>query len=59
MVLADAIARPSAATAGQYSQISILFWEAVHNTLIGNGRAQDNLAWLEDRLDLLRSRAGW
>jgi trehalose/maltose transport system substrate-binding protein len=59
MVLADAVARPSSATAGQYSQVSTLFWEAVHNTLIGNGRAQDNLAWLEDRLDLLRSRAGW
>jgi trehalose/maltose transport system substrate-binding protein len=58
-VLADAVARPSAATAGQYSQVSTLFWEAVHNSLIGNGRAQDNLVRLEDRLDLLRSRAGW
>jgi trehalose/maltose transport system substrate-binding protein len=58
-VLADAVARPASATAGQYSQVSTLFWEAVHNTLIGNGRAQDNLAWLEDRLDLLRLRAGW
>jgi trehalose/maltose transport system substrate-binding protein len=58
-VLADAVARPSSATGGQYSQVSTLFWEAAHNTLIGNGRAQDNLAWLEDRLSLLRSRAGW
>ena len=58
-VLADAVARPSSPTAGQYAQVSTLFWEAVHTTLIGNGRAQDNLAWLEDRLDLVRSRAGW
>jgi len=58
-VLADAVARPSSSTGGQYAQVSTLFWEAVHNTLIGNGRAQDNLARLEDRLDLLRSRAGW
>jgi trehalose/maltose transport system substrate-binding protein len=58
-VLADAVARPSSQTGGQYAQVSTLFWEAVHNTLIGNGRAQDNLARLEDRLELLRSRAGW
>jgi len=58
-VLADAIARPSSQTGGQYWQVSTLFWEAVHNTLIGNGSALTNLAWLEDRLELLRSRAGW
>jgi len=58
-VLADAVARPSSQTGGQYSQVSTLFWEAAHNTLIGNGSALANLAWLEDRLLLLRSRAGW
>ena len=58
-VLADAIARPSSLTGGQYPQVSTLFWEAAHNTLIGNGTALANLAWLEDRLELLRSRAGW
>jgi trehalose/maltose transport system substrate-binding protein len=58
-VLTDAVARPSSHTGGQYSQVSTLFWEAVHNTLIGNGSALTNLAWLEDRLELLRSRAGW
>ena len=45
--------------ASQYAQVSTLFWEAAHNTLIGNGSALANLAWLEDRLQLLRSRAGW
>ena len=58
-MLADAVARPSSLTGGQYAQVSTLFWEAVHNTLTGNGRALDNLARLEDRLDLLRARAGW
>jgi trehalose/maltose transport system substrate-binding protein len=58
-VLANAVARPSSSTGAQYTQVSTLFWEAAHNTLIGNGRAQDNLARLEDRLELLRSRAGW
>ena len=58
-ILADAIARPSAVTGSQYAQLSTLFWEAAHNTLIGNGTALANLAWLQDRLELLRSRAGW
>jgi trehalose/maltose transport system substrate-binding protein len=58
-VLADAVARPSSLTGDQYWQVSTLFWEAAHNTLTGNGRALDNLARLEDRLDLLRARAGW
>jgi len=57
--LPAAVARPSSQTAGQYAQVSTLFWEAVHNTLIGDGSALSNLAWLEDRLLLLRSRAGW
>lgn len=58
-VLAGAVARPSSQTGGQYAQVSTLFWEAAHNTLIGRGSALTNLAWLEDRLLLLRSRAGW
>jgi trehalose/maltose transport system substrate-binding protein len=58
-VLGDAVARPSSLTGGQYAQVSTLFWEAAHDTLIGNGRAQDNLARLEERLDLLRARARW
>jgi hypothetical protein len=40
----------------QYAQVSTLFWEAAHGTLIGNGRARHNLARLEDRPDLLRAR---
>ena len=58
-VLQDAVARPSAATGAQYAQVSTLFWEAAHATLNGYGTARDNLARLERRLQLVRSRAGW
>jgi trehalose/maltose transport system substrate-binding protein len=57
--LPDAVARPSALAGKQYAQVSTLFWEAAHATLIGNGTARDNLARLEDRLRLIKGRAGW
>jgi trehalose/maltose transport system substrate-binding protein len=57
--LPDAVARPSAVAGKQYAQVSTLFWEAAHATLIGNGTARDNLARLEDRLGLIKGRAGW
>ena len=57
--LPDAVARPSAVTGKHYPQVSTLFWEAAHATLIGNGSARDNLARLEDRLRLVERRAGW
>jgi trehalose/maltose transport system substrate-binding protein len=58
-VLEGAVARPAAATAGQYSQVSTLFWEAAHSTLTGYSTARASLAQLKDRLELLRLRAGW
>jgi trehalose/maltose transport system substrate-binding protein len=57
--LPDAVARPSAIAGKHYPQVSTLFWEAAHDTLIGNGSARDNLARLEDRLRLVERRAGW
>ena len=57
--LPDAVARPSAVTGQHYAQVSTLFWEAAHATLIGNGTARENLARLEDRLRLVGQRAGW
>jgi len=57
--LPDAVARPSAITGRHYSQVSTLFWEAAHATLIGNGSARENLARLADRLRLVEQRAGW
>ena len=57
--LPDAVARPSAIAGQHYAQLSTLFWEAAHATLTGNGTARDNLARLEDRLRLIKGRAGW
>ena len=57
--LPDAVARPSAIAGKHYPQVSTLFWEAAHDTLIGNGTARDNLARLADRLRLVERRAGW
>ena len=57
--LANAIARPAVRTGPRYANLSSLFWEAAHATLIGQGSASDNLAALEDRLRLLQLRAGW
>jgi trehalose/maltose transport system substrate-binding protein len=58
-VLGEAVARPSSLTGGQYAQVSTLLSEAAHDTPTGTGRAQDNLARLENRLDLLRARTRW
>jgi trehalose/maltose transport system substrate-binding protein len=58
-VLGDAVSRPAARTGFRYANLSTLFWEAAHATLAGRGSAADNLAALDDRLRLLRTRAGW
>lgn len=58
-LLESAVARPAARTGLRYANLSTLFWEAAHSTLIGQGTAADNLATLEDRLRLLQLRAGW
>ena len=47
------------AIGAHYANLSTLFWEAAHATLAGRGSAAENLAALEDRLRLLRLRAGW
>jgi trehalose/maltose transport system substrate-binding protein len=57
--LPDAVARPSSRAGSHYAALSTLFWEAAHATLAGRGTARDNLASLEDRLNLLQARAGW
>jgi hypothetical protein len=48
---------PFFALGNRYAQVSPVL-EAAPDTLIGNGTALASLAWLEDRLELLRSR-GW
>lgn len=57
-VVDNALARPSAATKRSYNEVSSEFWTAVHDTLSGNGTAEQNLAKLEARLKRLKG-AGW
>jgi trehalose/maltose transport system substrate-binding protein len=45
--------RPSRVFGPQYNRVSAEFWEAVHETLAGNGDAERNLARLEPRLRLI------
>ena len=50
-VFTQAVARPSTATAPQYSDVSSLFFNAVHSVLSGDAGAED--AFLELELDLV------
>jgi trehalose/maltose transport system substrate-binding protein len=53
-VFQNAVPRPSAPAGAKYNEVSSLFWNAVHETLSGNGSAADNLAGLEaDLTDLM------
>jgi trehalose/maltose transport system substrate-binding protein len=53
-VFQNAVPRPSAPAGSKYNEVSSLFWNAVHETLSGNGTAADNLAGLEaDLTDLM------
>ncbi|AML53337.1 ABC transporter substrate-binding protein [Falsihalocynthiibacter arcticus] len=53
-VVDNALPRPSAATLRKYNEVSAAFWTAVHNTMSGDGTAEENLAELE--IDLTRLR---
>ena len=57
-VFLNAVPRPSAPTLGKYSEVSAKFFNAVHETLSGNGSAADNLAALEADLTDLKGD-GW
>jgi trehalose/maltose transport system substrate-binding protein len=57
-VFLNAVPRPSAPTLGKYSEVSAKFFNAVHETLAGNGSAADNLAALEADLTDLKGD-GW
>lgn len=56
-VVDNALPRPSAATKRQYNEVSSEFWTAVHNTMSGNGTAEENLAILEAKLKRLKGSA--
>ena len=57
-VFLNAVPRPSAPTKTKYNEVSSDFWSAVHNTLAGDGSAQDNLDVLEADLQDLKG-SGW
>lgn len=57
-IFLNAVPRPSAATRIKYNEASSQFWNAVHNTLSGDGSAAGNLADLEAMLTKLKGR-GW
>ncbi|TIM17470.1 MAG: ABC transporter substrate-binding protein, partial [Mesorhizobium sp.] len=57
-IFLNAVPRPSAAARIKYNEASSQFWNAVHNTLSGDGTAADNLADLEAMLTKLKGR-GW
>ena len=56
-VFLNAVPRPSAPTLGKYSEVSSKFFNAVHETLSGNGSAADNLAALEADLNDMKGDA--
>jgi trehalose/maltose transport system substrate-binding protein len=56
-VFLNAVPRPSAPTLGKYAEVSNKFFNAVHETLSGNGSAADNLAGLEADLNDLKGDA--
>lgn len=57
-VFLHAVPRPSAPTKTAYNEVSSLFWNAVHNTLSGNGSASENLEILEADLEDVKGD-GW
>ncbi|MGO4624066.1 ABC transporter substrate-binding protein [Ensifer sp. 2YAB10] len=49
-IFESAVPRPSAITKVKYNEVSAKFWNAVHNSLSGNGTAAENLELLEVEL---------
>jgi len=56
-IFLHAVPRPSAPAKAKYNEVSSDFWTAVHNTLAGQGTAEDNLAMLEAQLTKLKGSA--
>ncbi|MBB3659054.1 trehalose/maltose transport system substrate-binding protein [Rhizobium sp. BK650] len=53
-IFENAVPRPSAVAKVKYNEVSAKFWTAVHNTLSGNGTAEENLELLEADLTTLK-----
>jgi trehalose/maltose transport system substrate-binding protein len=58
-VLDNAVARPSSVTGASYNRVSSEFIRAVHNTLAGQGTAEENLAALEKMLQRISRNGRW
>ena len=58
-ILDSAVARPSAVTGERYSEVSSLFWNAVHSTLSKQGDGATNLAQLQKDLNRLSRGGRW
>ena len=58
-VLENAVARPSSVTGASYNRVSSEFVRAVHNTLAGQGTAEENLAGLEKMLQRMSRNGRW
>lgn len=58
-VFQNAVPRPSAPTKVKYNEASSLFYNAVHDTLSGNGTAAENLEMLEAKLTELKGGDSW
>ena len=56
-VVLNALPRPSAATKRKYNEVSSEVWTAVHDTLAGNGTAEQNLTKLAAKLERLKGNA--
>lgn len=58
-VLESAVARPSTVTGAKYSRAASEYIRAVHNTLAGQGTAEENLASLEKQLERISRGGQW
>ncbi len=58
-VLESAVARPSTVTGDKYSRVASEYIRAVHNTLTGQGSAEENLAALEKQLERISRGGRW
>lgn len=58
-ILDNAVARPTQQTGDQYMAVSTRFWEAVHRSLLGADSTLNNLAALQDQLQLIKQRGDW
>ena len=58
-VFLQAVPRPSGPTKVKYNEVSNKFFTAVHNTLSGNGSADENLELLEIELEELKGGDSW